>query len=89
MVKYATAVSDKSKSKAIKWEPLLLGGLGFHLFYVGRIKAALVRFVLGALFWGLLIDGIAEGLFPLILSGIGCLIVFNIFDFVKLKLGTF
>ena len=87
MANYTTSVSDKSKSKAIKL--LLLGGLGFHLFYVGRIKAGLIRFVLGALFWGLLIDGIAEGLLPLILSGIGCLIVFNIFDFIKLKLGTF
>lgn len=87
MAIYTSNTSDKSKKKAKKL--LLMGGLGFHLFYVGRIKYGIIRFVLGILFWVLLFTGIAEGEFGMIFGGIVCMIVFNIVDYIKLCLGTF
>ena len=87
MANYTSNVSDKSKSKAIKL--LLCGGVGFHLFYVGRIKAGLIRLVLGVLLWYLFIAGITEGEVAMIVSGIGFLVLFNLVDLFKLLLGTF
>lgn len=87
MANYTTNTSDKSKRKATKL--LLCGGIGLHLFYVGRIKAGLLRLVFGILFWVLLINGISEGETVLIVSGIGYLVAFNLFDLIKLGLGTF
>lgn len=87
MANYVTGTSDKSKKKAMRM--LLCGGLGFHMFYVGRIKAGFFYLFLGLLFWSLLIDGIVERHIAMILSGILCLILLNIFDFIKLKLGKF
>lgn len=87
MANYTTSVSDKSKGKAIKL--LALGGIGLHLFYVGRIKAGLIRAVIGILLWVLFIDGIAEGQTPMIVSGILLLVLFNIPDLIKLSLGKF
>lgn len=87
MANYTTNTSDKSRGKATKL--LLFGGIGLHLFYVGRIKAGLLRLVFGLLFWVLLINGISEGETVLIVSGIGYLVVFNLIDLIKLGLGTF
>lgn len=87
MSNYVTSTSDKSKKKAKKL--LLCGGIGLHLFYVGRIKVGLIRAFIGILLWVLTIDGIAELQPAMIVSGIGFLILINVFDFVKLSLGTF
>lgn len=87
MANYTTNTSDKSKGKAIKL--LFCGGIGLHLFYVGRVKAGIFRLVFGILFWVLLINGISEGEMVLIASGIGYLVAFNLFDLIKLGLGTF
>lgn len=88
MANYTTQTSDKSKSKAIRL--LFAGGLGFHLFYVGRIKAGILRFVLGLILWvGFIIGGIAISEWGMSLMGIALLLLLNIFDMVKLFLGTF
>lgn len=87
MANYTTSTSDKSKKKALKL--LLGGGLGFHLFYVGRIKSGILRFCLGVLMWVLIFDGIIEGYPEMILSGLLFLVVFNLIDAIKLCLGTF
>jgi hypothetical protein len=87
MAKYTTNTSDKSKGKALKL--LLLGGIGLHLFYVGRIKAGLIRLMLGILLWVLFITGIAEKEPAMIASGIVFLVLINAIDLVKLALGTF
>ena len=87
MANYTTSTSDKSKGTAIK--RLLCGGIGLHLFYVGKIKAGIIRLILGVLLWVLFITGIAEGEPAMIWSGIGLLILFNVFDLIKLAMGTF
>lgn len=87
MANYTTQTSDKSKRTAKKL--LLCGGIGLHMFYVGRIKAGLVRFILGVLLWALFIDGIIEHNSPMITSGVFFLILLNVFDFIKLCLGKF
>lgn len=87
MANYTTISSDKSKAKAKKL--LLLGGLGFHLFYVGRIKYGLVRFILGILLWVLFFTGIADGEFAMIFTGLLVLLAINLIDYIKLSLGTF
>lgn len=87
MANYTTSTSDKSKRKAIKL--LLSGGIGLHLFYVGRIKAGIVRFVLGLLFWIFFISGIAARELSVSVFGLALLLVFNVIDLVKLLLGTF
>ena len=68
---------------------LLMGGIGLHLFYVGRIGAGIVRMIIGILFWVLIIDGIAEGQGPMIASGVMFLVLTNVFDLVKLSMGKF
>ena len=87
MANYTTLSSDKSKKKAKKL--LLFGGLGFHLFYVGRIKYGVFRFILSVLLWVLLITGIAEGEAGMVLGGIIMIILPNLIDYIKLSLGTF
>ena len=87
MANYTTNTSDKLKKKAKKL--LLMGGLGFHLFYVGRIKFGIVRFIIGVLLWVLFFTGIAEGEFGMIFGGIVFLVIFNAVDYIKLCLGTF
>lgn len=87
MANYTTQTSDKSKKKAIKL--LLFGGIGLHLFYVGRIKVGLIRCVLGILLWYLFIDGIVQGYTPEIFAGIVFLILLNILDLINLSLGRF
>lgn len=87
MANYVSITSDKSKKTAKRL--LFCGGVGFHYFYVGRIKAGLIRFVIGVLLWVLFIDGIVEHETAMIASGIGFLIVLNLFELVKLSLGKF
>ena len=88
MANYTTNVSDKSKKKALTL--LFIGGLGFHLFYVGRIKAGIVRFIAALMFWGgLIIGGISSGESEMVIVGFVALVLFNVFDLVKLLLGTF
>lgn len=88
MANYTTSTSDKSKGKAIRL--LLSGGVGLHLFYVGKIKAGIVRFVLGLILWaGFIIGGIAISAWGMVLMGLAILAVINIFDLIKLLLGTF
>ena len=83
MANYTTHSSDKSRKKALIL--LACGGIGLHLFYVGKIKAGIIRFVLGLFAWVLIFDGASEAVF----GGVAMLIVFNIVDLVKLLLGTF
>lgn len=87
MANYTTNVSDKSKGKCKRL--LLIGGLGFQYFYVGKIKAGLIRAVLGILLWVLFISGISEGETAMIVAGIGFLLAINLFELVKLSLGKF
>ena len=87
MANYVSSTSDKSKKVAMK--RLLMGGVGLHLFYVGRIGVGIIRLVISLAFWILIIDGIAEGIVEMIISGIVFLVVINVFDLIKLSLGKF
>ena len=95
MANYTTNTSNKSKSKAIKL--LLSGGIGLHLFYVGRIGAGLLRLVFGVGMWVIMIGsvvapetwGLAGSDVPMVLICVIALIAFNIVDFFKLLLGKF
>lgn len=95
MANYTTSTSSKSKRKAIKL--LLSGGIGLHLFYVGRIGAGLLRLVFGIGMWAIMIGSVVSpetwGLtntdVPMVLIGVVALIAFNIVDFFKLLLGKF
>ena len=86
-------ISDKSRKKARKL--LLMGGLGFHLFYVGKIGAGLVRFIFSFFTWFIILcsvfspDTIGVGAFPMIPLGLLMLVLFNILDLIKLSLGKF
>lgn len=47
MPKYTTTTSDKSKKRALFWWKVGLFGLcGFEYFYVGKIKAGIIRFLI-------------------------------------------
>lgn len=87
MSTYTTNTSDKNRATATK--RLLCGGIGLHLFYVGRIRAGIIHLVIGLLLWGLAIAGITDKEPAMIISGIAFLVAINIPDFIKLKLGTF
>lgn len=88
MANYTTSTSDKSKKKAIKL--LLSGGVGLHLFYVGKIKAGTVRLILALILWvGFILGGIAIKEWSMAMIGLGLLCLVNISDFIKLLLGTF
>ncbi len=88
MANYTTSTSDKSKGKAIRL--LLSGGIGLHLFYVGKIKAGIIRLILGLILWiGFIIGGIAISEWGMVLMGAILLIIVNVFDLIKLLLGTF
>lgn len=86
---YTTNTSDKSKRTALIL--LFCGGIGLHLFYVGRMKAGFIRLLLGLCCWGGFYACVSE---PQI--GIGpafcmllLLLIFNIVDIVKILLGSF
>lgn len=89
----ASNISDKSKVKARKY--LFMGGLGFHLFYVGRIGAGMLRFLFGIGTWFLMLcsvfspDTVGIGAFPMIPLGLLMLVIFNIWDLIKISLGKF
>lgn len=87
MANYTSQTSDKEKAVARK--KLLTGGIGLHLFYVGRIKAGIIRLALGIICWILLIFGIFNLEPAGIAGGAIFLILINIPDFIRLKLGTF
>ena len=87
MSQYTTNTRDKLKSVAVK--RLLCGGIGLHLFYVGRVKAGLIQLIIGLLLWGLAIDGIVEGQIAMTIAGLAFLVLINVPDFIKLKMGTF
>lgn len=87
MAQYTTTTSDKTRSMALR--RLLLGGIGLHLFYVGRIGSGLLRAALGALLWALLITGIKDGETAMLVTGIAGIIVINAPDFFKIILGKF
>lgn len=100
MSSYTTNTSDKSKKQALKL--LWMGGLGFHLFYVGRIKAGIVRFFFGFIFWIMAIMGVvnpeefaggdmppAAAAISMVIGALICLFIFNLPDLIKLHLGTF
>lgn len=87
MANYTTNVSDKTKLKCKRL--MLLGGLGFQYFYVGKIKTGLIRAVLGILLWVLFIRGILESETAMIVAGIGFLLAINLFELIKLSLGKF
>ena len=87
MANYTTNTSDKLKKKAQKL--LLMGGLGFHLFYVGRIKYGIVRFLLGLFCWGGFITGFTEGAPEASVMVLVLLLAVNLVDYIKLSLGKF
>lgn len=90
MANYVTNTSDKSRKKAIKL--LLIGGLGFHLFYVGRIIAGIIRFAICLFMWLGFLGGLNSNDADRFEYIAFCLIViglFNLTDLIKLLLGTF
>ena len=88
MANYTTATSDKSKKTAIK--KLWIGCIGLHLFYVGRIKAGIIRLVLGLIFWvGFILGGIAAKEYTMPVVGVLLLVLVNLPDLIKLHLGKF
>lgn len=87
MANYTTSVSDKTKKTCKRL--ILMGGLGFQYFYVGKIKTGLIRCIFGVLLWVLFITGIAQGEAPMIAAGIVFLLAINLFELVKLSLGKF
>lgn len=87
MANYVSTTSDKSKKTAKRL--LLCGGVGLHYFYVGRIKAGLIRSMIGVLLWFLFIEGIIEHKTAMVASGIGFLLALNLFELLKLSLGKF
>lgn len=93
MANYTTNTSDKSKGKALKL--LLCGGIGLHLFYVGRIGAGIIRMVFGIGMWAVMIGSTVNpeewgtsGV-PMVLIGVIALLLFNVADIFKLLLGKF
>lgn len=51
MANYTTSTSDKLKKKALMWWLIgAIGLFGFENFYVGKIKAGLIRAVIGVFF---------------------------------------
>lgn len=89
MANYTTSTSDKSRKAAIK--RLFIGGIGLHLFYVGRIKHGLYRLIAGLICWIAIIGGIVDSeiRLPGILGGLFFLILINVPDFIKLIFGSF
>lgn len=88
MANYTTSTSDKSRDKAVKL--LLCGGIGLHYFYVGRIRAGLIHCVIGLALYGTIVASILDAeLHAAILPGIFMLLVFNVPDLIRLKLGKF
>ena len=88
MANYTTSTSDKSRDRAVKL--LLCGGIGLHYFYVGRIKAGLIHCVIGLALYGAIVSSILDAeLHAAILPGILMLLVFNVPDLIRLKLGKF
>lgn len=90
MANYTTSTSDKSKDKAIRL--LLCGGIGLHYFYVGRIKAGIIRAAFGIVMWLCAIGTIFEGAGSeklISLWVIFLLACFNVPDLIRLKLGKF
>lgn len=93
MANYTTNTSDKSKGKALKL--LFLGGIGLHLFYVGRIGAGVVRMIFGIGMWAIMIGSTVDpeawgtsGI-PMVLIGVLALLLFNVADIFKLLFGKF
>lgn len=87
MANYVTNTSDKTKKDAKK--RLLIGGVGLHYFYVGRIKAGVVHLILGAFLWMAVIGGIFEKEFAMTAAGAFFLIAINLFDFIQISMGKF
>ena len=87
MANYSTNVSDKSKKKALRL--LLLGCVGLHLFYVGRIGAGIIRFIIGSVTWMALVIMLQDGIPEAIPVTILMFLIFNVVDLVKLMLGKF
>lgn len=87
MANYSTNVSDKSKKKALRL--LLLGCVGLHLLYVGRIGAGIIRFIIGSVTWMALVIMLQEGIPEAIPVTILMFLIFNVVDLVKLMLGKF
>lgn len=87
MSQYTTSTSDRSKRTALK--RMLCGGIGLHLFYVGRVKAGLFHLFLAFLMWMLVVGGIVEREIAMVLAGLFFLVAINVPDFIRLKIGTF
>lgn len=87
MANYTSNTSDKSKGKAIKL--LFCGGIGLHLFYVGKIKVGLLRLLFALLFWSLTVSGITDGEPVMIWAGLLLIVAINSVDFFRLIVGKF
>ena len=88
MANYVSATSDKSRKKAIR--KLLTGFLGLHLFYVGRVKAGIIRLLIGLAAWvGFIIGGLMLKDYLNVVVGIVILLLFKVPDLIKLQLGKF
>lgn len=87
MANYTTSVSDKKKKTCLIL--LVAGFLGFHAFYVGKIKWGIIHFLLGSCFWAVIIDGIKTGESPMIAAGLVGLIAVCVPELFKILTGTY
>lgn len=87
MPNYVSQTSDKSKKKAII--RLLIGGIGLHYFYVGRIKHGVIRMIISLFLWGVIVTSISEGVPQATDACIILLVAINLFDLARLCLGKF
>lgn len=88
MANYTSNTSDKRKKTALIW--WLIGGIGlfgFEYFYVGKIKAGLIKTVLGIFIIVCIVA--MNGTEPQVPMGILFWLIFSIPNLVRLALGVF
>ncbi len=93
MANYTTSTSDKSKDEALKrWKLGALGLFGLEYFYVGRVKAGIVRVLIGVFLILGIFSGLIGGSIDFLSAIIGLPILWAIIatpNFYRLKMGTF
>lgn len=89
MSTYTTGTSDKKKRKALIWWLVgLVGLLGLENFYVGKIKAGLIRLLTGLLWAGVTITSFSES--SAVYIPFVCIwLIIGLPNLFKLLLGTF
>ena len=95
MPKYTTATSDKSKKRALFWWKVGLFGLcGFEYFYVGKIKAGIIRSLIALFMLSMELSFInhpedSEVFWPMTAVFALVWVILVLINLFKLKLGKF